>query len=71
MYVGGLKLLKYSSNIWVLMDLPANLTFVDIETTGGSVTADRIIEIGILRVRNNKLEKTYQTFLNPDRPIPD
>lgn len=52
------------------MDLPKNLTFVDIETTGGSVTADRIIEIGILKVRDNKLEKTYQTFLNPDRPLP-
>jgi DNA polymerase III subunit epsilon len=53
------------------MDLPKNLTFVDIETTGGSVTADRIIEIGILKVRDNKLEKTYETLLNPDRPLPD
>jgi DNA polymerase III subunit epsilon len=52
------------------MDLPKNLTFVDIETTGGSVTFDRIIEIGILQVRNNKLEKTFETFLNPDRSIP-
>lgn len=53
------------------MDLPSNLTFVDIETTGGSVTTDRIIEIGILQVRKNRLETTYQTFLNPDRPLPD
>lgn len=52
------------------MDLPNNLTFVDIETTGGSITFDRIIEIGILKVRDNKLEETYQTFLNPDRPLP-
>ena len=40
---------------------------VDIETTGGSVTFDRIIEIGILQVRDNKLEKTFETFLNPFR----
>lgn len=53
------------------MDLPSNLTFVDIETTGGSVNRDRIIEIGILQVRDNKLEKTFETFLNPDRPLPD
>ena len=52
------------------MDLPENLTFVDIETTGGSVTADRIIEIGIFQVRNNKLEKTFETFLDPDRALP-
>lgn len=53
-----------------MTDLPKNLTFVDIETTGGSITFDRIIEIGILQVRDNKLEKTFQTFLNPDRPLP-
>lgn len=52
------------------MDLPANLTFVDIETTGGSVTRDRIIEIGILQIRDNKLEKTFETFLDPDRTLP-
>lgn len=52
------------------MDLPKNLTFVDLETTGGSVTFDRIIEIGILQVRDNKLTKTFETFLNPDRALP-
>lgn len=53
-----------------VMDLPKNLTFVDLETTGGSVTFDRIIEVGILQVRDNKLERTFQTFLNPDRALP-
>lgn len=53
------------------MDLPQNLTFVDIETTGGSVTGDRIIEIGLLKVIDNKIETTYKTFLNPDRFLPD
>lgn len=52
------------------MDLPKNLTFVDLETTGGSVTFDRIIEIGILQIKDNKLERTFETFLNPDRPLP-
>ncbi len=53
------------------MTLPASLTFVDIETTGGSVTRDRIIEIGLLKVIDNKIETTYKTFLNPDRFLPD
>lgn len=53
------------------MDLPANLTFVDIETTGSSLKRDRVIEIGILCVRENKLQSTFQTFLNPDRFLPD
>jgi DNA polymerase-3 subunit epsilon len=43
---------------------------VDLETTGGSVTFDRIIEVGILQVRDNKLERTFQTFLNPVRALP-
>lgn len=52
------------------MDLPKNLTFIDVETTGGSITYDRIIEIGLLQIRDNKIEKTFETFLNPDRPLP-
>lgn len=52
------------------MDLPRNLTFIDIETTGGSITRDRIIEIGLLQIRDNKLERTFETFLNPDRTLP-
>lgn len=45
--------------------LPNKICFVDIETTGTRVTYDRIIEIGILRVENNKLIDTYQTLINP------
>lgn len=46
--------------------LPSKLAFVDIETTGLGVTRDRIIEIGILRVEDNKLVKTFQSLLNPE-----
>lgn len=49
--------------------LPANLSFVDIETTGASPQKGRIIEIGILRVENNKLVKTYNTLINPQSYI--
>src|SRR5258707_8653500 len=49
--------------------LPEKIAFVDIETTGLSVTRDRIIEIGILRVENNCLARSYQTVLNPEMYI--
>lgn len=50
--------------------LPTTLAFVDIETTGGSSRFDRIIEIGIIRVENDKVVKTYNSLLNPDTYIP-
>lgn len=45
--------------------LPSALAFVDIETTGTNPVSGRIIEIGILRVENGKLVKTFQTLINP------
>jgi DNA polymerase-3 subunit epsilon len=51
--------------------LPQKLCFVDIETTGGSLSYDRVIEVGILRVENGKLVKTFRTLIDPGRHIPD
>ncbi|HSX40387.1 MAG TPA: exonuclease domain-containing protein [Candidatus Saccharimonadales bacterium] len=45
--------------------LPKTLAFVDIETTGTGATYDRIIEIGILRIENGILVKTYKSLVNP------
>src|SRR3989344_686890 len=45
--------------------LPEKIAFVDIETTGTSLASDRIIEIGIVRVENNTVTKTFQTLINP------
>src|SRR5579885_351415 len=50
--------------------LPAKLAFVDIETTGGRSMYDRIIEIGILRVENNKIIRTFQSLINPHAYLP-
>lgn len=49
--------------------LPTSLSFVDIETTGANPVSGRIIEIGILRVENNELVKTYKSLINPQRYI--
>ena len=50
--------------------LPDKLAFVDIETTGLRSSYDRIIEIGILRVENNKLVKTFHSLFNPQTHLP-
>lgn len=51
--------------------LPTKLAFVDLETTGLSAVHDRIIEVGIVRVENNEIVKTYSSLVNPDRYIPN
>nr|WP_084372212.1 3'-5' exonuclease [Halalkalibacter krulwichiae] len=47
-------------------------TIFDTETTGFAVGShDRIIEIGAVQVKDRQvLEKTFQTYVNPDREIP-
>ena len=42
----------------------------DIETTGFSPTANKIIEIGAVRVEQGKIVDRFSTFVNPDEPIP-
>lgn len=42
----------------------------DIETTGFSSIADRIIEIGAVKVENGRITDKFSTFVNPKRPIP-
>lgn len=50
--------------------LPSKIAFVDLETSGVRSAYDRIIEIGILRVENNKIVRSYSTLLNPLSYIP-
>lgn len=43
---------------------------VDLETTGGSPDDDRICEIGAVKVRGGVCEGTFQTMVDPGRPVP-
>lgn len=43
---------------------------LDFETTGTSSKRDKVIELGMVKVRNSKIIDTYQSFFDPERPIP-
>lgn len=44
---------------------------VDIETTGHSSTnGDRIIQLAIVFIENNSIVNTFNSFINPEKPIP-
>jgi DNA polymerase III subunit epsilon len=43
---------------------------VDVETTGGMASFDRITEIGAVKIRNHQVVGEWQSLLNPQRAIP-
>ena len=40
---------------------------LDLETTGLSPAADRILEIGAVKVIGGQIKETYETLVNPER----
>jgi len=53
-------------------ELPLTGEFVvfDVETTGLFSSGDRLTEIGAVRVREGKIVDSFDTFVDPERPIP-
>ena len=51
-------------------ELPTDLVFVDLETTGGNAAHHRIIEIGIVRVVDGAAVEEWSTLVNPECLIP-
>jgi DNA polymerase-3 subunit epsilon len=47
-----------------------NTVFVDVETTGGNATRDRITEIAIITMHQGKLISEWSTLINPLANIP-
>jgi DNA polymerase-3 subunit epsilon len=52
----------------LLFDSP--IAFVDLETTGANPAADRVIEVGIVKVVGGSVEYEWETLVDPEVPIP-
>ena len=48
----------------------ADYCIFDFETTGISPKTEKVIEIGIVRIKNEKIVDSFSTFINPGRKIP-
>lgn len=61
------------SPVAVVSDMLASLSFavVDVETTGSMALAgDRITEVAVTVVRDGRVTDSFETLVNPGRPIP-
>jgi DNA polymerase-3 subunit epsilon len=52
------------------LNLRRPLAFIDLETTGINISADRIVEISVLRINPSGKEEWMSTRINPEMPIP-
>jgi DNA polymerase-3 subunit epsilon len=46
------------------------VVYLDIETSGGNFQTSKIIEIGAIRVENNKVVSEYKTLISPGTSLP-
>lgn len=52
------------------LQLDRPIAFIDLETTGISLSADRIIELTVLKIHTDGTEELKSTRINPEIPIP-
>jgi DNA polymerase-3 subunit epsilon len=50
--------------------LPRDLVFVDLETTGGNAACHRITEVGIVRMKDDRVVEEWSSLVNPECRIP-
>jgi DNA polymerase III subunit epsilon len=53
-----------------VFSLPRDLVFVDLETTGGNAAFHRITEVGIVRMKDDRVVEEWSSLVNPECRIP-
>ncbi|MCH5192314.1 MAG: PolC-type DNA polymerase III [Oscillospiraceae bacterium] len=58
-------------NVYTDKNINDEMIVFDIETTGFNSQSDRIIEIGAVKLKDLEIQGTFQTFVDPERHIPE
>src|SRR5882757_2069068 len=53
-----------------MLQLTRPIAFIDLETTGVSLSTDRIVEIAIIKLMPDNTRQVKRKLLNPQMPIP-
>ena len=53
-----------------MLNLTRPIAFIDLETTGVSLSADRIVEIAIIKISPDGSRQVKRKLINPEMPIP-
>lgn len=62
---------RLDTSIAQMPPLARPICFIDLETTGTDVMADRIVEISVLKVNTDGTEEVKTMLINPGIPIPE
>ncbi len=53
-----------------MLELKRPIAFIDLETTGVSLSSDRIVEIAIIKLLPDNTRQVKRKLINPEMPIP-